>query len=343
MGSGSQPTTTNTVVQQANNQPAEWVQNTGKNLSNAAQNLRYVPYSPYPWIPMVQGDQGFQGVYQNLMTGATMGGLTDVGGTTQYVKPPFTSMMAQQPTETTEGLAALTARAKEGNPILNAAQTNLSDTLAGKYLSADSNPYLSGMFDAASRQVMQKYNESAVPQTDAMFNRAGAFGGSAHRLYQAQQARDMQQGLGDMASQLYGGQYESERQKQLQAAMLGPQISQADYYDIQALLSGGDIKRQEEQNKINEQVNYWQTMQNWPYQQMGQTSSWVTPTYQTGGTTASNVTSSTGTNPYYVNPASKAMGGIATGVGTGAMLGLATGNPIIGALGGLTGLLGGLF
>lgn len=338
MGSGGQTQQTNSVT---NNTPYAFQGGSGsqgQQMVNDVSRLKFMPYSNYPYVPYYSPGAGWYGGYENIMTGEVNKEIDPQTGA--YKRPPFQSMVAAQPAETTQGLNALVNRATRGNPILNAAQGNLSDTLSGKYLTADSNPYLSGMYNAASRQMMQNYNEQTQPQTNAMFNRAGAFGGSAHRLYQAQQSRDLQQGMGDLASQMYGNQYEQERQKQLQAALVGPQIAQSDYYDIQALLSAGDIKRTEEQNKLNELLNYYTGAQQWPYQQQQFQSTLIPPIYGGGGT---STTSQTGMNPYYVNPASKAMGGLSSGIGMGTMLGMATGNPLIGAAGGLAGLLTGLF
>lgn len=347
MGSGS-PTVVNSGGQtsqntsQQTNSPASWVQQGGLFTSNVAEQLGYMPYTYGNYVPNWNIAGGWTGGIKNPITGENY-------TNEQYSQwPGFESFIAPRPDETTAGLNRLTNRATQGSPITNAAQQNLTDTLSGKYLSPDSNPYLSGMYDAASRQMMQKYNEAVVPQVNADFSRAGAFGGSAHELFKAQQARDLQQGLGDMASQMYGNQYEQERQKQLQASLLSPQIAQSDYYDIQALLSAGDINREEAQRLISEKQNYVQSQRQYPYQVLQMLSGTLPATWGAGGGTtygsgtSFGATSTSQPNPYYVNPASKAMGGLASGIGTGAMLGMATGNPLIGAAGGLAGLLGGL-
>jgi len=71
------------------------------------------------------------------------------------------------------GLNMTTNRALMGSPVMNAAQQNAVGTLRGDYLSPDSNPFLKQNVDTAMNQVGGKVN--------SMFNRPGAFGGSAHQ------------------------------------------------------------------------------------------------------------------------------------------------------------------
>lgn len=337
MGSGQSKDTTQTVYQ-ATSTP--WTEYPAQDYAASIKQAQYIPYSSYPYTPRYVPGYGWTGEYVNTLTGQ----LDPQYSATSYTmgnRPAFQSTIAAQPAETQQGLQALIQRAISGSPILNAAQTNLADTLSGKYLAAESNPYLSGMYDAAARSMMQKYTEGVQPEANAMFNRAGAFGGTAHRLYQAQQARDLQQGLGDLASSMYGTAYGDERQRQLQAALVGPQIAQADYADIQALLSAGDIKQQYEQQRLNEMREYWQNAANWPFSSL----SWMGQQYGVPlgtPTSTGTITTTEMANPYYTSPASKLMGGLTSGTGLGTMIGMASGSPILGALGGLGGLLSGL-
>lgn len=289
-----------------------YVEQHGAQLGDYIERLKYLPNTPYPYIPYSDPNTGWTGQYKNVMTGQMLPINSNL---------PFTSTLAQMPAETQVGLQALMGRAMAGSPVLNAAQGNLYNTLQGQYLSPGSNPYLSGMYDAAARRMTQTYGESTQPQTDAAFSRAGAFGGSAHRLLQAQQSRDLQQGLGDLAAQMYGGQYEAERQKQLQAALVAPQMAQADYQDIQSMLAAGDIRQSDEQRKLDELMGYWQKQQQWPYQQAQIQASLLPTAWQTGGLfTSGGGTTVTDTQTQKTPLASQILGGIATGAGTLGML-----------------------
>lgn len=329
---GQSGKSTHTQTVETKSAPPQWVQEWGSRFGSEANRLHYLPFSPYPWVPQYNADEGWTGDYRNFITGE----LRD-----KYHAPDFTSMLPEIPPATTTALELLKGRALAGSPLLNAAQNTLGETMAGTYLYPGSNPFLRGSYDAASRAMLENYLNATVPQTDAMFSRAGAFGGSAHRLFQAQQANDLQRGLGDLAAQMYGDQYKQERLNQMRGMFFAPEMAQADYRDIQALMSAGDIEREFEMEKAREKYDYWNQAREWPFKMTQIYGSLLPIAFGTGGT--QGYQTSTGPNPYYVNPASRIMGGLASGAGLGISAGLATANPLLGAAMGGLGLLAGLF
>jgi hypothetical protein len=104
------------------------------------------------------------------------------------------------------------------------AGNELNDTISGKYLTPDTNPYLK---DIASRIGAQ-----ALQTTNSTF---GGMGRSNSGLagYSAGQA------VGNSLTDLYGNEYNSERALQSQAAAEAPAYEQARYLAPQALISAG--------------------------------------------------------------------------------------------------------
>lgn len=88
------------------------------------------------------------------------------------------------------------------DPMQSAAMGYYSDILGGQ-----TNPYLDRMFGQASDAIRSKL--------DSQFAAAGRYGSSDH-------AREMQQGYNDLATNLYGGQYQSDQARMMQAAQLAP-------------------------------------------------------------------------------------------------------------------------
>ena len=150
------------------------------------------------------------------------------------------------------GMNMTTSRALNGSPVMNAAQANLTDTLSGRYMSPDSNPWLKQNVDTALGQAGSAIN--------SQFNKPGAFGSSAHEGVMANQ-------FGNIASQMYGQNYDQERTRQMQANMFAPQAAAADYADAQALMGVGNINREMTQSLIDQDYADWQQAQQYPYMQ----------------------------------------------------------------------------
>lgn len=105
----------------------------------------------------------------------------------------------------------------------------LRDTASGMYLSPDSNPWLQATYDRAARGVTDQYLNTTQPRTDAMFNRAGAFGpgNSAYAEIVARNNYGLGENLGNLATDIYGGNYNTERNRQFAAQGQLPQLGLA--------------------------------------------------------------------------------------------------------------------
>lgn len=170
--------------------------------------------------------------------------------------------------ETEMSLQMQTDRALGGSQLNNAAQTNLTDTLNGKYLDANTNPYLMSGSDAVLAKVL--------PQIDAKFAASGRGQSGLAQRASAQGATDA---LGGLALQ----NYNNERTNQQRAALMAPQLAQQDYADAARLGEVGSVREDLSQQQINEAMARQQYNQMAPYQQLGLYNSLIQGQY--GGTT----------------------------------------------------------
>lgn len=139
-----------------------------------------------------------------------------------------------------EGMDATVAAARGQGPMIGAANQLGLDTLEGKYLDPSTNPYLRKTFDQAARGVTDQYTYATKPGTDAAFNRAGAFGGSAWDQANEMNKFGLGENLDDLATQIFGGNYQQERQRQYGQQSYTPGILQQQYTGANALMGVGD-------------------------------------------------------------------------------------------------------
>jgi hypothetical protein len=97
---------------------------------------------------------------------------------------------------------------------MQSAQPVVNDTLAGKYLTPDSNPYLKQYADAFSKNAADSYARGTSAQTMGQFQNAGAFGGTAMQETQAANNQAFQDSTNQALSGMFGNAYNQERSNQ---------------------------------------------------------------------------------------------------------------------------------
>ena len=233
-------------------------------------------------------------------------------------------------TQTQTALDLQAKRAEMGSPLLNTAQDQLSNTMAGNYL--NNNPYLQSAIDAASSGITRNYQEAIRPGIDSTFERAGRYGSNAYQTMQDQAQDTLAKNLGNVASQLSYADYGRERQLQDQAMQLAPAFAQADYDDIKQLGDVGSIYDAQSQAELSADIDRFNFEQTKPYNKLGQYISMIQGGY--GGTQNQ-------TTPYFSNRGANMLAGGLGGLGAAGRLGMGGGDFGTWALGGL-GALGGL-
>lgn len=223
------------------------------------------------------------------------------------------------------------------NQTVDSATNQLNDTLGGKYLDPNSNPYLAQYVQQAMGDVTRNYDNSVVPQYSAAASRAGAFGGSADTLMRTEGMRNLGDTLSKTATSMYAPAYESERNRQMQGVSLAPQTMQMPLTLNTAALGVGDIYQQQQQAEDNAKFQEYQRAQQWPFM-TSQAAAGAFPVYGWGNQTNSNATGTTTQSGGGASTGSSIFGGALSGAAAGTMVMPGWGTAIGGALGGLSGL-----
>ena len=206
-------------------------------------------------------------------------------------------------------------RALAGSPLLGSSQQEIQNILSGQYLDPATNPYLQQTFQRAAGDVQS--------QLGSMFAKGGRYGSAA-------MAETAGRRMGDIASQIYGGAYEQERQRQLQAAQLAPQLAALDYADIGQLAQVGQQREALEEAKLADAMQRFQFEQQKPYTKLREYLASI------GAPTSQQTVSQ---QPIYRNLGANLLGGALGGAQLAGLVPGMTGG--MGAIGG--GLLGALF
>jgi hypothetical protein len=92
----------------------------------------------------------------------------------------------------------------------------LTDTIGGKYLNPDSNPYLSQYYDQAASKVRSSLADSN-DYVNGQFNQRGLYNSSARQESLQKQTDKANDTLADVATGIYGNAYTTERSNQMNA------------------------------------------------------------------------------------------------------------------------------
>lgn len=162
------------------------------------------------------------------------------------------------PGETTQGaMDALIARSKN-DPLQQGAEQYFGNILSGN----QTNPYLSQMYDQAAGKVRSSL--------DSQFERAGRYGGSEHE-------QAVGGALGDLATNLYGGQYNADQARMMQVAQIAPGIG---YQGLTRQYGYGQLQDQQAQEAQNWDYNSGMEAVNQYLSSLGVAKSGYTPPQQ---------------------------------------------------------------
>lgn len=206
-----------------------------------------------------------------------------------------TQLVAPLSSQQNQAITGITNLATNGTPEGNAANSYVTNTLNG---SPANNPYLNSEFQLGANQVQN--------------NLESQFAGSGSNVINSLPVQSDE--MNNLATQLYGGAYNTGVQQQESAAQLAPTLQTNDYNAQNSLYNAGGAVQNQAQQYITAPQQFLQ-------QYLAQTGS------GTGSTT---------TTPYYTNTAASALGGASLGSSLGSSL---SGGSSIGSL--LGALLGG--
>jgi hypothetical protein len=152
--------------------------------------------------------------------------------------PAAPATLAVAPSEATQqALQMAQERAIGGSPLLRAAQEEQLATIQGR----GTNPFLAGALEQTNRLAGEEYTRNI----QALQSQAASRGryGSAAMGQQAGVNQDVfARALAERGGQLAYQSAEAERQRQIAASQAAPQMSAADYQDLQRLLQVGQAR-----------------------------------------------------------------------------------------------------
>lgn len=147
------------------------------------------------------------------------------------------------------GIGMVQNRAMNGSPVMNQANQTLTQSLQG----GQANPYLDSMVNKAQMSVLGNARAADM--------RSGSFGNSGI----AEQAATK---MGDIATNMYGGAYDADRGRQMQALGLAPTFGNQAYQDASQLMKAGQIQQDQGQQNRDFGYSQFQEQQNKPYKDL---------------------------------------------------------------------------
>ena len=166
---------------------------------------------------------------------------------------------------TSQALQAAQQRAISGSPIQQAAQQEYLSTVQGRGV----NPFLEGALAGVNRQATEAYTRG-VQGIQSNAASAGRYGSNAMGQ-QVGQAQDIfGRNLAEQAGTLAYQSAEAERGRQMAAVTGAPAYAQADYQDIQKLLTAGQGQESYQQKALQDAINRYNYEQTLPQQKLQQ-------------------------------------------------------------------------
>jgi hypothetical protein len=180
-------------------------------------------------------------------------------------------------------LAALQQRedlARTQNPLLQQAQqafgqslTGVGQTAGGAFLGGS--PYRDQMIQAATRPLMQQFEQSTLPALQSAFSRAGRYGSGAQERAIGQATEATGRAIGDISTQIAAQDYARERALQVQAqqqqaalAAAAPSIYGQQFIPSEQLAQVGAAREAIAMQPLQEEMARFQFGQQLPYEQL---------------------------------------------------------------------------
>ena len=167
--------------------------------------------------------------------------------------------------QTQQALQMAQERAMAGSPLTGAAQAETLATIQGRGV----NPFLAGALEQTNRLAGEQYNRN-IQNLQSSAASAGRYGSGAMGQ-QAGTAQDIfARALAEQGGQLAYNSAEAERARQMAAVGAAPQMAQADYADIQRLLSVGGAREAQSAAQLQDEMNRFNFAQNLPQAKLSQ-------------------------------------------------------------------------
>jgi hypothetical protein len=164
------------------------------------------------------------------------------------------------------GFSGTTALSGAESGAFNPALPLISDTLSGKYLDPNTNPFLTATYNAAAQPLTENYQSAIAPGEMTGAIQAGAFGGSSDAEARALNQYQFGGQLQNLATNLYGQNYQQERQNQLGTLGELGKIGLGLNMPNEQLMNVGGTQQAQSQNELNTQYQNAYNQSAFPYQ-----------------------------------------------------------------------------
>ena len=167
--------------------------------------------------------------------------------------------------QTQQALQMAQERAMAGSPLTGAAQAETLATIQGRGV----NPFLAGALEQTNRLAGEDYLRN-IQKLQSGAASVGRYGSNAMGQ-QAGTAQDIfARALTEQGGQLAYNSAEAEHARQMAAVGAAPAMAQADYADIQRLLSVGGAREAQSAAQLQDAMNRFNFEQNLPQAKLSQ-------------------------------------------------------------------------
>ena len=167
--------------------------------------------------------------------------------------------------QTEQALQMAQNRAIAGSPLTQAAQAETLATIQGKGV----NPFLAGALEQTNRLAGEDYLRN-IQKLQSGASSVGRYGSAAQGQLTGQAQDVFARALAEQGGQLAYNSAEAERQRQMAAVGAAPAMANADYADIQRLLSVGGAKEAQSAAQLQDAMNRYNFEQNLPQMKLSQ-------------------------------------------------------------------------
>ena len=186
--------------------------------------------------------------------------------------------------QTQQALQMAQQRAMAGSPLTGAAQAETLATIQGRGV----NPFLAGALEQTNRLAGEDYLRN-MQKLQSGASSMGRYGSGAQNQLTGQAQDVYARALTEQGGQLAYQSAEAERARQMAAVGAAPQMAQADYADIQRLLSVGGAREAQSAAQLQDAMNRFNFQQNLPQAKLSQYANLYSSAPQ-GGTTTQTAT-----------------------------------------------------
>jgi len=218
---------------------------------SSTQTTRNVNEPPEFIKPMLQG--GITDLNQIYMQ---RGG---AGGAPAYYSG---STVAPFSSQTEQALRMMEQRGANGSPLTGAAQTQLTDTINGKYLDPTSNPQFKAALQASHQPYIDQFMGTVIPGVTSAFEGSGRTGSPAHQMAVDRATTGLNRTIADADAKAGSEYFTTARGQQIAASGMAPTLANQDYVDINQFGTAGQARDNQAQSLIDADVDRYNYNQN---------------------------------------------------------------------------------